>query len=108
MAVTFVTHEGSVTDLQLVGAQSGKRIVVLRVACHTPAAGTLILNTRAGAARGAALCGALTVVTSRLNDIDFGRAYALATNVGEALSADLTIGASTDDVALTIWYEVVP
>jgi hypothetical protein len=108
MALMNAWTEGSATDMLLLGAQSGKRTVILRMACHTPVAGTVTLKTRAGAAPATPLTGPLTIGPNQLNDVQFGRAYALTTNVGESLVADVAIGQSGESVYLTIWYEIVP
>jgi hypothetical protein len=106
MAVVSCNFAAAQASIELVPAQAGRQIRVLRVVGTTWAALKFTLLAAPGAGE-AALHAPLHVSTRGL-ELLLGRKYALATERGQALGFTAVFQGTPADSSLLVWYELVP
>ncbi len=106
MAIATCVFNTSQTSVELVPAQAGRQIRILRVLGTTWATLKYTLLASPGAGETALL--APLHVSNRGLDLLLGRKYALTTERGQALGFSAVFQGTATESSLIVWYELVP
>ncbi len=107
MAVTFATYTEAQTDTELVAAQPGKLIRVLKLLVTSWGNVKITLLSDPAGAPTVALTPELHATSGKPVVLCLGRRYALATQLGKALGITTAFQVGATDHSVIVWYEVV-